>query len=116
MKLTRLRDALAAAGYTTDAVGRIGAAGQAGLERNSTVPADQQLAGATDELATLIRLFILQQTLPAATAERALGIAADEPVTGVALTTQTSDGVQRPSTCVHMARPTTAPPATSSAT
>ncbi len=62
MDVPTLRDALLEADYTTDAVlDRIGEAGQAGLGRNSTVPADVALAGATDPLALLVRLFILQQ-------------------------------------------------------
>lgn len=62
MDVPTLRDALLAADYTTDAVlDRIGETGQAGLGRNSTVPADVALAGAADPLALLVRLFILQQ-------------------------------------------------------
>ena len=62
----RLRTALREADFTVDAVvDRIGADGQAGLGRNSTVPADFALADALDPLAVLIRLFILQQAVPA---------------------------------------------------
>lgn len=62
-----LRDALLAAGYTADGVlGRIGELGQEGLGRNVTVPAAAALEGERDELATLIRLFILQLQVPAA--------------------------------------------------
>ncbi|WP_203567829.1 DUF7059 domain-containing protein [Aestuariimicrobium ganziense] len=60
----RLRDALETADYTVDAVlERIGAAGQAGLGRNSTVPAGDALdrVDAADALDTLVRLFVLQQ-------------------------------------------------------
>lgn len=62
----RLRTALREADFTVDTVvDRIGADGQAGLGRNSTVPADFALADALDPLAVLIRLFILQQAVPA---------------------------------------------------
>lgn len=60
-----LRDALLAADYTTDAVlERITDAGQAGLGRNTTVPADRALAGDLDLQAALIRLWLLQQDVP----------------------------------------------------
>lgn len=60
-----LADVLARAGYTADGVlDRIGALGQEGLGRNVTVPADVALRGDHGELATLIRLFILQQEVP----------------------------------------------------
>lgn len=60
----QLRADLTGAGFTVDAVlARIGEDGQAGLGRNSTVPADVALGGATDPLATLIRLFVLQQAV-----------------------------------------------------
>lgn len=62
----RLLGAFRAADFTVDAVlDRIGPLGQAGLERNSTVPADAALDGALDPLAALIRLFVLQQEVPA---------------------------------------------------
>ena len=60
----RLRADLAAASYTVDAVlARIGDLGQEGLGRNCTVPADVALGDARDPLATLIRLFLLQQSV-----------------------------------------------------
>lgn len=60
-----LRGALTAAGFTVDAVlDRIGVEGQEGLLRNSTVPADRALRAAADPLATLTRLFVLQQPVP----------------------------------------------------
>lgn len=60
-----LRATFTACDYTADGVlNRIGESGQAGLGRNVTVPASRALAGDSDELATLIRLFILQQELP----------------------------------------------------
>ena len=59
-----LRTLLLRAGFTVDEVlGRIGDAGQDGLGRNCTVPADVALGGATDPLAALIRLLILQQAV-----------------------------------------------------
>lgn len=61
-----LREVLLAVGYTADGVlERIGALGQAGLLRNITVPAARALGDATDPLATLIKVFILQQEVPA---------------------------------------------------
>ena len=61
----RLRRDLLAAGYVVDDVlDRIGEAGQQGLGRNSTVPADVALGVATDPLAALIRLFVLQREVP----------------------------------------------------
>ncbi|MFT3887916.1 MAG: methyltransferase [Arachnia sp.] len=61
----RLRADLDAADYAVDEVlGRIGDLGQAGLGRNSTVPADVALGAARDPLAALIRLFLLQQAVP----------------------------------------------------
>ena len=60
--ISRLADALRAADYTTDAVcERITDAGQEGLGRNCTVPADVALDGASDPQATMIRLWLLQQ-------------------------------------------------------
>lgn len=60
-----LRADLIAAGYLVDEVlSRIGELGQEGLGRNATVPADVALGDARDPLATLIRLFLLQQSVP----------------------------------------------------
>ena len=74
MDISRLRDRLIEIDYTTDSVlERIGQAGQAGLHRNCTLPADVTLAGADDSLATLIRLFLLRQQVPSGAAERAFG-------------------------------------------
>ena len=62
----RLRADLVAADYSVDEVlARIGDLGQDGLGRNCTVPADVALGDARDPLATLIRLFLLQQPVPA---------------------------------------------------
>ena len=72
-----LRSSLRAARFTVDAVlDRIGEEGQAGLGRNCTVPADVALGEATDPLATLIRLFILQQALPEPQVRAALDLTA----------------------------------------
>ena len=74
MDISRLRDRLIEIDYTTDSVlERIGQAGQAGLHRNCTLPADVTLAGAGDPLATLIRMFLLRQQMPSGVAERAFG-------------------------------------------
>ena len=71
-----LRAQLLSVDYTTDEVlERIGVVGQAGLGRNSTIPADVALAGGMDPLACLIRLFILQQTVPLRHAREALDVA-----------------------------------------
>ena len=73
----RLRDRLLAADYTIDAVtARLGDAGQAGLLRNSTVPAEVALADADDPQATLVRLWLLQLHVTTSHAERALDVAA----------------------------------------
>jgi methylase of polypeptide subunit release factors len=59
--------------YRVDAVvGLIGAEAHAALGRNSTVPAARALAGRDDPLATLTRLWLLQQPVPAPALERAL--------------------------------------------
>lgn len=61
-----LRAALLRADFTIDAaLDRIGEAGQLGLLRNCTVPADRELGESADPQAALIRLFILQQAVPA---------------------------------------------------
>lgn len=61
-----LRATLLDAHYTADGVlQRIGEHGQAGLGRNITVPAALALGDAHDPQATLIRLFILQEGVPA---------------------------------------------------
>jgi len=71
--IARLRDDLLAADYTMDAVSaRLGAAGLAGLARNSAVAALDALGADGDRQATLIRLWMLQQPVPLALAQRAL--------------------------------------------
>ncbi|GAB3816367.1 class I SAM-dependent methyltransferase [Tessaracoccus terricola] len=63
---TALRHRLNEIGYTVDAVlDRIGEAGQEALGRNTTLAADVALGDAMDPLAVLIRLFLLQQAVPA---------------------------------------------------
>ncbi|MDO5735564.1 MAG: methyltransferase [Propionibacteriaceae bacterium] len=75
MTASDLRHRLLQAGYTTDdALERIGALGQAGLGRNTTIAADVALAGAMDPLACLVRLFILQQEVPIVPASDALDV------------------------------------------
>jgi hypothetical protein len=59
--------------YRVDAVVElIGEEAHRALGRNSTVPAVRTLAGRTDPLATLTRLWLLQQPVPRADMERAL--------------------------------------------
>ena len=73
--VAQLRDRLLLADYTIDAVtGRLGDAGQAGLLRNSTVPAEVALGDAADAQATLIRLWLLQLPVPSTDVERALDL------------------------------------------
>ena len=68
----RLRTALAAAGYTVDAVdGLLGATARAALQRNETTPALRRTTGASP-LATLVRLFLLQAPVARVDADRAL--------------------------------------------
>ena len=70
-----LRDALRAASYTVDdCLTAIGESGQLALERNHTIAADRALAGRDDPLATLLRLFVLQQPVDRAAAVRALPV------------------------------------------
>ncbi|WP_432558715.1 DUF7059 domain-containing protein [Granulicoccus sp. GXG6511] len=83
----RLREALTEADYTVDAVlGRIGAEGQRALGRNSTVAAEWALGRETDPLATLIRLWLLQQPLPRKAVDRALPEMVDPLITADILT------------------------------
>lgn len=68
-----LRDALLRADYHVDPVlAAITPAGQAGLARNHSVEASRALTGNHGALATLIRLFILQQPQPSSLVEAAL--------------------------------------------
>lgn len=68
----RLRDALVAAGYTTDGVLELlGPVAQGALARHETVPARRATTGGSP-LETLVRLFLLQLDVPRAHAERAL--------------------------------------------
>lgn len=68
----RLRDALLAADYTYDAVSALlGATAQAALSRNETTPGQRVTTGSSP-LETLTRIWLLQATVPAEQAERAL--------------------------------------------
>jgi len=68
----RLREALTAAGYTVDAVGDLlGETARAALDRHETTPALRRTTGGSP-LATLVRLFLLQTSVPRTDADRAL--------------------------------------------
>jgi hypothetical protein len=69
----RLREALASADFTVDAVrDLLGEVGDAALLRNETTPALARTAADHGPLSTLTRLFLLQTTVTAAAAEAAL--------------------------------------------
>ncbi len=71
--IDRLRDDLLAADFTLDAVtARLGDTGLAALGRNQTLAALDALGAADDPQATLIRLWVLGQTVGRAAAEAAL--------------------------------------------
>jgi len=73
--LVRVRDALES--YTVDAVVEaIGDEGQASLGRNHSVAAERELGTRDDPLATLTRLFVLQQAVPDRLVRRALPVQA----------------------------------------
>ncbi len=80
----RLRSALEAAGYTYDGVaGLLGSRAHDALARNETTPA-RRVTGDGSPLATLVRLFLLQDVVPVADAERALsGLVEPLTVTGL---------------------------------
>jgi hypothetical protein len=68
-----LADLFLAHDYTVDAVvTAVSEGGQRALGRNHTVPAERALAGRGDPLATLIRLWPLQQAVPRKQVEAAL--------------------------------------------
>jgi hypothetical protein len=70
---SRLREVLVAADFTVDAVrGLLGEVADAALLRNETTPALRRTSGDHGALATLTRLFLLQTTVPAGSAEAAL--------------------------------------------
>ena len=74
----RLRDALAAADYTYDAVSELlGTTAQAALGRNETTPGLRATTGGT-AIETLTRIWLLQATVPAEAAEAALPGLVDE--------------------------------------
>jgi methylase of polypeptide subunit release factors len=78
----RLRDALAAAGFTFDAVGRLlGTRAHDALHRNETTPALRRTTDGSP-LATLARLFLLQTDVDRAHADRALPRLVDALVAG----------------------------------
>ena len=70
-----MREDLLRADYlATGVLDAIGEQGQAGLTRNHTFAASRALAGRDDPLATLIRLFVLQERQPAEHVSRALDV------------------------------------------
>jgi methylase of polypeptide subunit release factors len=72
--VTRLRDALAAAGYTVDGVRAVlGPVAAAALNRNETTPGRRATSGGS-ALETLTRLWPLQQPVPLAAASAALPV------------------------------------------
>lgn len=76
--IARLRDALAAADYTYDTVADLlGPIAQSALGRNETTPGLRATTGGSP-LETLTRMWLLQSTVPAEAAERALPGLVDE--------------------------------------
>ncbi|MFL6159476.1 MAG: methyltransferase [Marmoricola sp.] len=76
--IARLREALHAADYTYDSVSElIGATAQAALGRNETTPGLRATTGGS-AIETLTRIWLLQATVPAQDAERALPGLVDE--------------------------------------
>ncbi len=76
--VARLRDAFAAADYTSDGVtGLLGPVAHAALSRQESVPA-RRAAGGPAPLAVLVRLFLLGDQVTAADAAAALPVAAAE--------------------------------------
>lgn len=72
LDVAALRCWLSEGGYTIDEViERITDVGQSGLLRNSTIPASMVLEGAHDPQATMIRLWLLQQSVSHREAEAA---------------------------------------------
>ncbi|MDR2975222.1 MAG: methyltransferase [Propionibacteriaceae bacterium] len=71
--MKRLRDDFMSANYFADPVmDAIGRKGQLALTRNHTIAAERALSGRDDRLATLIRLFVLQQAQPRTLVEAAV--------------------------------------------
>jgi methyltransferase family protein len=69
----RLRDALTAVGYTVDGVDDLlGQTARAALDRHETTPSLGRTTGGSP-LETLVRLFLLQTSVPRTDADRALG-------------------------------------------
>ncbi|WP_040162380.1 DUF7059 domain-containing protein [Nigerium massiliense] len=76
--IARLRERLLAADYTYEPVTRrLGESGSAGLARNTTFAARDALGGDRDPQATLMRLWVVQDAVSRADAERALGAEVD---------------------------------------
>lgn len=72
--LSTLADRLRDADYTFDPVmRRLGDAGAAGLARNTTLAAEDSLGDDRDAQATLMRLWLVQHTVPRPEVERVLG-------------------------------------------
>lgn len=91
--LDRLRDRLLRADYTLDSVPeRLGPEGRAGLERNSTRPGRDALGADADPQATMVRLWVLQDTVDESVAERAVGDL--EPLLDAGLLERTPNGVR----------------------
>lgn len=89
-EVVRLRAALE--GYTVDAVlDAIGEEGQSALGRNTTVAADRALRGRTDSIATLTRLFVLQQEVDVPSVRAALPT---EALLGAGILAPSGDGVR----------------------
>lgn len=88
--VARLRDALAAAGYTVDGVrDLLGPRASAALDRNETTPGRLAVAGRDDALALLTRLWSLQEPVEWPALERVLPVEAL--VTGGLLTADYDD-------------------------
>ena len=78
LTVVSLREDLAKAGFTLDGVReRLGEAGLAGLERNSSFPSAAVLADATDAQADLIRLWVLGRPVPEPRVRAALSVTSD---------------------------------------
>lgn len=77
--LAGLRERLSEIDYRVDAVNeRIGAAGQRGLTRNTTVAAATELGAVNDPVSVLTRLWLLQQPVALGNVKRALPGLVDE--------------------------------------
>lgn len=87
--VARLRDALAAAGYTVDGVRELlGPRASAALDRNETTPGRLAVAGRDDALAVLTRLWSLQTAVEWGALERVLPV---EPLVAAGILTADYD-------------------------